>query len=136
MERLKRIEDWIGENAVMIGSAVLVLIALWCVPSFHLKRWDLPKATPQEKFLLENESRKTLAQVLIGLFGLYALLLTFRRTRAQEKATEIAEQGHITDRFTKAVEQLGKMDDQKPNIPVRLGAIYALERIARDSERD
>jgi hypothetical protein len=35
------------------------------------------------------------------------------------------------ERFTRAIEQLGS--DQ---LEVRLGAIYALERIARDSERD
>ena len=46
------------------------------------------------------------------------------------------EQGHITDRFTKAIEQLGKLDGERPNIEVRLGAIYALERIAIDSPRD
>lgn len=46
------------------------------------------------------------------------------------------EQGHITDRYTKAIEQLGKLDGDKPNIEIRLGAIYALERIARDSPRD
>jgi len=37
----------------------------------------------------------------------------------------------ITDRFSKAVEQLGS---QKPE--VRIGAIYALERISKDSEKD
>lgn len=45
-------------------------------------------------------------------------------------------QGHITDRYTKAIEQLGKLEGDKPNIEVRLGGIYALERIARDSPRD
>jgi Pentapeptide repeats (8 copies) len=48
----------------------------------------------------------------------------------------VIEQGHITDRYTKAIEQLGKLDGDKPNIEVRLGAIYALERIAFDSPRD
>ena len=46
------------------------------------------------------------------------------------------EQGHITDRYTKAIEQLGKLDGDNPNIEIRLGAIYALERIAHDSPRD
>jgi hypothetical protein len=41
------------------------------------------------------------------------------------------EQGQITDRFTKAVSQLGD-----PQLSVRVGGIYALERIANDSERD
>ena len=39
--------------------------------------------------------------------------------------------GHITERYTKAIEQLGSK-----GLDVRLGGIYALERIAVDSARD
>lgn len=75
--------------------------------------------------------------VLGGFLGLY---LAFRRTntatRQQETAAEqqrLAEQGQITDRYAKAVEMLGN----KENETVRIGALYALERIAIDSqERD
>ncbi|MGI5330982.1 pentapeptide repeat-containing protein [Actinomadura nitritigenes] len=42
-----------------------------------------------------------------------------------------SQQGQITDRYAKAVEQLGS-----PQQEVRLGAIYALERLADDSGRD
>jgi uncharacterized protein YjbI with pentapeptide repeats len=55
-----------------------------------------------------------------------------------DEAQALALEGHratvdsqITDRFTQAVEQLGHAD-----IPVRLGALYALERIAHDSPGD
>jgi uncharacterized protein YjbI with pentapeptide repeats len=44
----------------------------------------------------------------------------------------IAQEGQITERFTRAVEQLGN----KESMASRLGGIYALERIAQDSERD
>jgi hypothetical protein len=37
----------------------------------------------------------------------------------------------VTERFTRAVDQLGH-----ESLDVRLGGIYALERITRDSERD
>jgi hypothetical protein len=37
----------------------------------------------------------------------------------------------VTDRYTKAIEQLGH-----EKLDVRIGGIYALERIARDSPRD
>jgi uncharacterized protein YjbI with pentapeptide repeats len=43
----------------------------------------------------------------------------------------LTEQGQVTDRFTRAVEQLGS---DKPD--VRLGGIYSLERLARDSTPD
>jgi Pentapeptide repeats (8 copies) len=44
---------------------------------------------------------------------------------------ELTEQGQVTDRYTKAIEQLGS-----GKLDVRIGGIYALERIARDSARD
>lgn len=65
------------------------------------------------------------------------LLLAWRTWAANKSAkaadtqAKVAEQGHITDRFTKAVEQLGN-----DHLEVRVGAIYALERIAKDSARD
>ncbi|PAV10989.1 hypothetical protein ASJ81_11970 [Methanosarcina spelaei] len=49
---------------------------------------------------------------------------------AQENL-KIAQEGQITERFTRAVDQLGN-----PAIEIRLGGIYALERIANESEKD
>jgi len=57
---------------------------------------------------------------------LYRNSLTFYR-----RTNEIAEQGQVTDRYTKAIEQLGST-----TVDVRIGGIYALERVARDSPRD
>ena len=50
---------------------------------------------------------------------------------AIEAAHADAREGQLTDRYTKAVEQLGS-----DNQDVRIGGIYALERIACDSARD
>jgi hypothetical protein len=47
---------------------------------------------------------------------------------------DIALQSQITDRFTKSVEQLGQPGQSKTE--VRIGGIYALERIMRDSTDD
>lgn len=41
-------------------------------------------------------------------------------------------QTQLTERFTKAIEQLGN----EGSLAIRLGGIYALERIAKDSDRD
>ena len=51
--------------------------------------------------------------------------------RGQQRTHELTEQGLVTSRYTAAIEQLGS-----DKLDVRLGGIYALERIARDSERD
>jgi uncharacterized protein YjbI with pentapeptide repeats len=61
----------------------------------------------------------------------WGLIVTNDYNRDQQR---LSEQGQITDRFTKAVEQLGQTGPEK--VDVRLGAIYALQRIMRDSADD
>lgn len=59
------------------------------------------------------------------------LIFLARRTRALEDQVRIAEQGQVTDRYARAVELLGHKDPA-----VRTGAIYALQRVSRDSPSD
>ncbi len=62
-----------------------------------------------------------------AVFGFYTSIIK----------TETAEQGQITDRLNKAIENLGKITvEGDPVIEVRIGALLALERIAQDSIRD
>jgi Pentapeptide repeats (8 copies) len=63
--------------------------------------------------------------VIVGVAGFWA------NVRNTNKTAALTLQGQVTDRYTKAIEQLGSKE-----IEVRIGGIYALERIARDSARD
>ena len=81
--------------------------------------------------LLWQLEQVTLVQILTGLLVLAGLYWTSRRVLAAEDNVRVAEEGHITDRFTKAIAQLGDKE-----MAIRLGGIYALERIAKDSEKD
>jgi uncharacterized protein YjbI with pentapeptide repeats len=83
---------------------------------------------PTELFSIENEARKTLSQIIGGFVVIVGLILTGANLAITSRLTQ---EGQITDRFTKAISQLG---DEK--LEVRLGGIYALERIAKDSEKD
>ena len=67
-----------------------------------------------------------------GLMLLFGLYLTYRRITATERNVQVAQEGQITERFTRAIEQLG--NDRQ--LEIRLGGIYALERIAKDSADD
>jgi hypothetical protein len=49
--------------------------------------------------------------------------------RNQEETFRLAQRGHLTDRYSKAIEQIGD-----GNLDVRLGGIYALEQLATDSQ--
>lgn len=88
----------------------------------------------------------TSAVVIVAVLGTPFVLW---RAVVAQRQVDIAEQGHITDRLTTAVQGLGAEKTQKvlladgssrevtlPNLEVRIGSIYALERIARDSPRD
>jgi len=75
---------------------------------------------------------------VVGLAGLYFTWKNLNQTRQTTQRTlELTEQGQITERFTRAIDQLGKTDDEGNKLlEIRLGGIYALERIARESEED
>ncbi|MBZ0252879.1 MAG: pentapeptide repeat-containing protein, partial [Candidatus Methylomirabilis sp.] len=82
----------------------------------------------------EKDARTGLLQVGGGVLVALTLLLTYRRTVLFDKQVRVAEEGHFTERFTRAVEQLGAVNENgTPKLEVRLGGIYALERLAKDS---
>ena len=57
---------------------------------------------------------------------------TVRAARETNQATlEATREGQLADRYGRAIEQLGS-----DKLDVRIGGIYALERVARDSTRD
>lgn len=70
--------------------------------------------------------------VVTSLTAVGALVFTGLSLQAAREQLDIARTAQITERFTKAVEHLG---DEKTT-DVRLGAVLALERIARDSSAD
>jgi hypothetical protein len=78
---------------------------------------------------------------LVLAFGVYFTLTNLRVAQrnllATERRVNIDLQGQITNRFTQAVGQLGaELKDGRPNMEIRLGGIYSLERTARDSPDD
>jgi hypothetical protein len=119
----------------LIGALALVSIALaWfaLVELPEIRARGLPaEIDPIQRAQMANEYRRTNWQMVAGSVLLWGLWLTHRRIRAMEKQARVAEEGQVTDRFAKAIEHLGN-----EQMPVRLGGIYSLERIAKDSPRD
>jgi len=65
----------------------------------------------------------------VGLFfGIWRAWTAHQQAQASVSQARIAQQYHVTDRFSAAVEHLGSKE-----LPVRLGGIYALWRLAEDS---
>ena len=65
---------------------------------------------------------------LPGLAAVIALIFTYTAVRATGAQVQLSEQGQITDRYNAAITNLGSS-----SVDVRLGGIYALQRIMQDS---
>lgn len=115
---------WLTPVAVAL-AAVAVLVAVLLLP-WYLLNWDLAgvKPVPADRANEVNAIRSTLMQGLAGLALLVGVFFTWRQI-------QVSRQGQVTDRYTKAVDQLGQ-----GGLEVKVGGIYALERIARDSLAD
>jgi hypothetical protein len=114
---------------LIVGAllAAIVLIPQLAIDPHGLSRTDWLKAV--------QDLRATILQGLGGLAvvaGAIVAALNLRETGRQNRAVlELQRRGQVTERFTLAIEQLGRRGDD--NLDVRIGAVYALEQIARDS---
>jgi hypothetical protein len=112
---------------VGVSAIALVYLLLWYGPDL-LARHDVAGLRPAQRATqfpaaIDN-ARGRLLTLGAGLVALSALIYTAR-------SFTLSREGQVTDRYTKAIEQLGS-----DKLDVRIGGIYALERIARDSSRD
>jgi hypothetical protein len=134
---------WVLLVAAVVGViAGLVILAVGVVPprlvgplqTAGLSDTDRLKAEADHLKAI-NDVRSSLGPYTGGLLvftaALIGAVLTARTIQVNRATLEVTRQGQITDRFTKAIGQLG--DDK---LDVRLGGIYALERIARESAED
>ncbi|MGW5103651.1 pentapeptide repeat-containing protein [Streptomyces sp. NPDC004100] len=69
--------------------------------------------------------------LLVSLSTLAAAGFTWMTIRQAGSEQQIARDGQVTDRYTAAVANLGDTSEE-----VRIGGMYALQRIAQDSRRD
>ena len=119
---------WVG---VVVGLAadLGVVIVIFGPVTDVIARHDVGSvAGPHQAAALQSArdaARGRLLQLGAGLFAAAALIYTARNFT-------LSREGQVTDRYTKAIEQIGS---DKP-LDVRIGGIYALERVARDSARD
>src|SRR5215218_1041515 len=102
-------------GALVLFAAVVGILVWYIAPS---------GAAEKQAFVV------TLAQILGGAALLSGLYFTWR-------TLQVNREGQITERFTRAIEQLGATHaDNSKNLELRLGGIYALERISKESEED
>lgn len=118
---------WVLAPLALVWLLLLTMLVFglfWVVVTLL---WQAGAQTPGEVLDL-RWSLLTLTALTAALGAVVALPFTLIRTHSHARQTEVAEQGLLADRITRSVEALSNDD-----IIVRTGAIYALEKIMRDS---
>jgi hypothetical protein len=103
----------------------VALLIIVVVLLFLVLNWYVSPTNPSER----RDLVLAVAQILGGTALLSGLYFTWR-------TLQVNREGQITERFTRAIDQLGKVEDGQKLFEIRVGGIYALERIARESEED
>jgi len=119
---LFQVAPLLGVALLAIGTICLLLLIALRIPHWYSLLNSLPEL--KDRLSLENEMLKSLGSIVGGAFLVVGVYFTWRNTF-------LTKEGQITDRFNSAINHMG---DEKPEI--RLGGIYALARIAKDSPKD
>ncbi len=154
---LRIIWNWLRQNLriapLIIGIPIVISLAVCAIifiPQFQTA--NLAGRIANTRFDAENEARKTVLQIIAGLVVIVGVYLTWRRILSMEMTVEVDRDRinlehtkssldrrklimdrdeQLTDRYAKAVGLFGS-----DNQTIRLGGIYALERVAKDSTPD
>lgn len=129
----------IAALAVAVAAAAIALV--WPVTDL-IAAHDVGLITgPKQAAALLTAREAVRTQLLTlgaGVFAAGALIFTAQNFRLSRRTVELTQQtlrlterGQVTDRYARAIEQLGSAGPS-----VRMGAIFALERISRDSAED
>ena len=115
----------------MLGAVIAVAVTAFVITTWLLAIAGHAKAGTDQANARLDAVRTGLAAAG-GAGAAVGLMLAFRRQHHQEISTALtdydAAQRRITELYSKSVEQLGS-----DKAPVRLGGLYALERLAQDN---
>ena len=98
-----------GEGVTALLLALALLFAAFYMPEWLLRDFGVDDSA--RLFELKIEVVRTMWQFVLGIGGAIALYVAWRRVKAMDRQTEIAQEGHITERFTRAIDQLGARND-------------------------
>src|SRR5215211_7075193 len=124
-EKLRKLLRAFFKRRLTRVVGVVVLGAVVVAVFFLLLNWYVAPTKPSDR----KDLVLALAQILAGTALLSGIYFTWR-------TLQVNREGQITERFTRAIDQLGKIENGQKLFEIRVGGIYALERIARESEED
>ena len=127
--------QWVRWLAVAISVAGIIYLLVWYVPAVLTRR--NANASVESAYISAVAGfLGVLSTAAVAVAAFWYSSSTNRATIAAAKATteqtiDAAREAQVPDRYTRAIEQLGS-----GVLDVRIGGIYALERVARDSAKD
>jgi hypothetical protein len=165
-KRVRKKDFWHKTTTLLVylagGVFILVIAILYLVGVYTA--YVLAQKTFAHNWseIADIEAAKVFFPTLIAVIGgpvlIWRVITSHIQAKAAQHQAQTNRQGHYTDLFARAVEQLGATREvietielrmepplppqrqivttTEPNLEVRLGAIYSLERVARDSDRD
>lgn len=115
-----------------LGVVVALTVVVVVLPGMVVDH-DLAgsRVTAAERLSAVNNVRTTLLQAVGGAVVLFGAYATWRQLRVSQDGLAATREGQVTDRFSRAVDQLGS-----DKLDVRIGGLYALWRIASHSPHD
>ncbi|QLH22367.1 pentapeptide repeat-containing protein [Streptomyces sp. Rer75] len=116
-----------------VATGLVALGAMFVLLPGMIVDHDLAGAgvAPKDRLGAVNAVRTTLLQAVGGLVVLFGAYATWRQLRVSQDSLRAAQEGYVTDRFSRGVDQIG--DDK---LDVRIGGLHALWRLAEHSPRD
>ncbi|MCW2944564.1 MAG: Pentapeptide repeat family protein [Actinoallomurus sp.] len=132
---VRAIRDSSPRTRITVAAGVLVLGLGWMLgpgAGWVLRHVDgVHGLTGKDLAAALDAVRGRALAIATGLLALTAVYYTARNADTARRTFQLGEQGQVTERYTKSIEQLGSETRD-----IRLGGIYGLERIAADSARD
>jgi Pentapeptide repeats (8 copies) len=121
-----------SHRELSVASALRTVVFVICGPVFVVVviKWA-PQWLASTQGLSQTDRLAEIGRVRTALLAVLAGGVAVVVAVYTARTFGLNRQGQITERFTRAVEQLGHEE-----VEVRLGGIYALERIARESPAD
>ena len=98
-------------------------------PIDKVSQYNLTNMT--QNAILENQYRATSVQLVATVGQIFGGIVILIGTYVAWGNLTVAREGQITERFTRAVDQLGNQAQE-----IRLGGVHALGRISRESKKD
>jgi len=127
-EKKPRLLAKLGDYSLFFMLALCGLL-VWFIPEWLLS--GSGRLPVQSQITATNELRLTLLIIFGTVLFAGLVLVLFRKLPLFEEFVAAQRDNLLTDRFSKAVEQLGTY-----KVEVQLGGIFSLERIAVESEKE